>query len=526
MDHHAGGQSDLFLLIPYLAAIILLTPVMIAWLWRRAARRTRDLAAQSAVTTDGGSAVAEDELRRHDLLRNRFVKKLLTHRAFQFAFQLPNAIVIALVVIAGIWGTQLGDKNFATVITWLIWWAVIIFTFLFLSRTWCMLCPLVSFAEWLQRGRLWKVGKRSFTLNRRWPKKLRNFWVPTVFFIILTWMYLVLGLATNPLYTALVTIGLFIAPAIIVSLIFERRTFCRYVCPIGGIIGVYSLTAPVELRNRDDAVCRSCHEKPCYHGNEKGYGCPVFERPQIMDTNTYCTMCTECIKTCPNDNIALNLRPFMSDLWKTRRLGFDVAMIVVILLGITVFQTLEMLEPWVDVTDAIMASTGLGEHAVLTISYLLLAVAAPILIYTPWAYLTRALGGKQAGIRMVFISFAFAFLPIALASHLAHNLVHFFEEGGVAISVISDPLGRGWDLLGTVNVVTGPLLGMDPLRILQMSLIALGYFGALYAGWRIARQNFGGGLRSLAGLAPMVVLMIAFASLNLWLLNLPMGMRE
>jgi hypothetical protein len=78
-----------------------------------------------------------------------------------------------------------------------------------------MLCPLVSFAEWLQRGRLWKVGTRVFSLKRKWPRRLRNFWVPTGFFIILTWMYLFLGLASNPFYTALVTMALFIVPAIV-----------------------------------------------------------------------------------------------------------------------------------------------------------------------------------------------------------------------------------------------------------------------------------------------------------------------
>jgi hypothetical protein len=74
---------------------------------------------------------------------------------------------------------------------------------------------------------------------------------------------------------------------------------------------------------------QSCNEKTGYRGSESGYGCPMFELPQTMETNTYCTMCTECIKTCLNDNIALNVRPFLSDLWKTKKLGFDVAAIVV-----------------------------------------------------------------------------------------------------------------------------------------------------------------------------------------------------
>ncbi|MHB8168540.1 MAG: 4Fe-4S binding protein [Thermoleophilia bacterium] len=517
--------NDFSLLVPYLIFIIVATPAIILLLMRSASR-TRAKAATRGQNTDGGAAVMAPAHRR-DLLRIPAVKRLLKMRAFQFIMQLPNVIVFGLVIAAGIWGTQLGDKNFATVLTWLVWWAVIIFTFLFLSRTWCMACPLVSVAEWIQRGKLWGVSKRSISLNRKWPRKLRNFWIPTVFFIVLTWMFLNLELATNPFLTAAVALGLFIVPAILISLVFERRTFCRYVCPIGGVIGAYSMTAPLEIRNRSDQVCRSCKEKACYRGNEKGYGCPMFMMPQTMETNTYCTMCTECIKTCPNDNIALNVRPFLSDLWQTRKMGIDVAAIVVLMLGITVFQTLEMLQPWENISSSLQSATGLSGHMVLTLSFLAMGVIAPLVIFTAWSALTRWIGGNGAKLRTVFIGFSFAFLPIALGAHLAHNLNHFLSEGPPAVvPVISDPFGWGWNLFGTANLVIGPLLSMSPLRLLQMTLVALGYIGAVYTGWRVARQTFGDNLRSIAGLAPMLVLMIAFAGINLYLLNLPMSMRE
>ena len=84
----------------------------------------------------------------------------------------------------------------------------------------------------------------------------------------------------------------------------------------------------------------------------------MFLMPQTIETNTYCTLCTECIKTCPNDNIALNARPFLSDLWKTRTLGVDGAAIVVILLSVTVFQRPPMVAPWPDALNAILTATG------------------------------------------------------------------------------------------------------------------------------------------------------------------------
>jgi hypothetical protein len=174
-----------------------------------------------------------------------------------------------------------------------------------------------------------------------------------------------------------------------------------------------------------------------------------------------------------------------------------------------------------------MEATGLGEHTVLTLSYLALAVVAPVLIFTAWSALTRVIGGNGAKLRTVFVGFSFSFLPIALASHLAHNLSHAFGEGPPAVvPVVSDPFGWGWNLFGTAFTVVHPLLEAEPMRLVQFGLIAVGYLAAIYVGWRVARNTFGDRLRAVAGLAPMLVLMIIFAGINLWLLNLPMGMRE
>jgi polyferredoxin len=76
---------------------------------------------------------------------------------------------------------------------------------------------------------------------------------------------------TVPAISAAVLL-LFMAVATVVALVFERRTFCRYLCPVGGFIGVYSELAPIELRVRDAGVCAAHTTKTCYTGNEAGYG--------------------------------------------------------------------------------------------------------------------------------------------------------------------------------------------------------------------------------------------------------------
>ena len=96
--------------------------------------------------------------------------------------------------------------------------------------------------------------------------------------------------------------------AITLSIFYKDRVFCRYVCPVGGFIGLYSLASGLELRVKDQNVCLNHKTKDCVVGNSCGYGCPWMVYPGKLERNAACGLCTECIKTCTEDNIALNLK--------------------------------------------------------------------------------------------------------------------------------------------------------------------------------------------------------------------------
>jgi polyferredoxin len=151
-------------------------------------------------------------------------------------------------------------------------------------------------------------------------------------------------LLTSPLVTAIVLAGMLIA-AVGLSLVFERRAFCRYVCPVGGFIGLYSQVAPIELRIKNKAVCAACNGKPCYNGSAAGYGCPWDVFPAGLSKNTYCGLCMECLRTCPHENISLNLRPFAADL---RQPGarLDEAFKGFVMLGSAMAYSAVLLGPW------------------------------------------------------------------------------------------------------------------------------------------------------------------------------------
>ena len=70
---------------------------------------------------------------------------------------------------------------------------------------------------------------------------------------------------------------LLLTTAVVVSgAFFQRRTFCRYLCFLGGLSGNYARTGMVELR-ADSEICRTCTSRAaCYNGTDKVAGCPLF----------------------------------------------------------------------------------------------------------------------------------------------------------------------------------------------------------------------------------------------------------
>ncbi len=138
----------------------------------------------------------------------------------------------------------------------------------------------------------------------------------------------------------------FLLVGVVLSALYKDRVFCRYVCPVGGFIGLYSLLSPLELRVADPDVCADHKTKDCITGNENGYGCPWMVFPGSLTRNVYCGMCFECLKTCPKNNIVLNLRPFGSDLMVAKERRLDEAYKAFIMLGCALLYSAVLLGPW------------------------------------------------------------------------------------------------------------------------------------------------------------------------------------
>jgi polyferredoxin len=159
-----------------------------------------------------------------------------------------------VLIISAFIGPQIGNSNFGLLIVWILWWAALmIFLTPIGGRLWCMMCPMPAIGEWLQRKTFTKKKENILNLRKRWPKKLDNIWLQNISFLTVSTFIGIL--TTRPWVTGLLLFLLVIIIPTITSLIFERRVFCRYICPVSGFIGLYSMVAPIELRVKDRSVC-------------------------------------------------------------------------------------------------------------------------------------------------------------------------------------------------------------------------------------------------------------------------------
>jgi YHS domain-containing protein len=495
-----------------IAMILLLSFLIFEW------RALRGRAAGAA-----GRAV-EATRPRVDLFHLPGVRTLAKSSLLRFLLRATMVALFALVVAAGLFGNQLPSKNIAPLLTWTIWWGGLIWLVAYLGKAWCYVCPWDAIAEWSEGLKLWGQKRAGLGLGLAWPRWMRSIWPATLLFIALTWIELGFGVTLKPRVTAWLGLAI-LALAFASAFLFRRKSFCRYGCLVGRISGLYSLFAPIELRARDRDICRSCRTHSCYKGNDQGEGCPTFEFPALMQQNTYCILCMECVKTCESENVTLRLRPWGEDLFAHRRPRSDEAYLALIMLSLTGFHGLTMTAVWRDATAWLQSAVGLGETLAFSLGMVAIMVA-PVLLYAGLVAASRALAGWQrVGYREYFVRYAYALLPIALFYHLAHNSEHLLMEGQKVAALLSDPLGSEMDLIGTAGWSLQPLVNLPTLWLLQVFFVAIGHVFSLWAARRAATTLFPTSKSALRSQLPMLTAMILFSVMSLWLLKQPMEMR-
>ncbi len=448
---------------------------------------------------------------RFELTRIPLVKRILKSRWLQWSSIALTLPFFILAILTGFFGTPSGSRNFGIVFVWIVWWALLILLLVpFAGRLWCAMCPIPAPGEWLQRRALVepRAGSRLYTLGWKWPRRLNNIWLQNASFLAVALFSAVI--LTTPFVSALV-LASFAVVALATSLLFERRTFCRYLCPVGGFIGLYSQLAPVELRVKDHAICATHKDKTCYAGNEGGYGCPWLVFPAALDKNTFCGLCTECLKTCPLDNIALYARPFGADLLSNKGRRLDEAFKAFIMLTCALAYSVVLIGPWSALKESAysIGTGGWWVYAAIFLAANLLVVPG---VFYACAVLSKKIARLKIATRKVFVEYSYALVPLGLAAWAAFSLSFVLINFSYTWQVLSDPFGWGWNLFGTSDWPWTPYLpGSVPF--LQIPIMLVGLVAAIGIALRTARTQHVAPRAAL----PIVGFCTAFTLAMLWL---------
>ncbi len=406
------------------------------------------------------------------------LKRFVGTRSFQFLLIFPNLIIFYILMLAGIFGHPLGNVNAAIVLIWILWWVIlIIFLVPIGARAWCAICPLAGPGEWLQRRSIVKFRgfEKPLGLNKRWPKPLRNIWAQNLGFLGLA---VISGLlVTRPIVTVVVIGGIWVF-ATVLMLVYRRRAFCVYLCPVSGFQGLYAMVSPLALRSKNREVCKDHKPKTCMIGSRQrddtpfGYACPWFEFIGDMDRNNYCGLCMECLKGCTKDNIGLYWRGGKMDVvikgrdetWKAFIMTALAAVYAIVLLG-----PVGMLKDWANAPF----SGSWGGFALLATAMVVASLVVMPALYAPFVEASRRATGKVVEFRDLFVRGSFGLVPLGLAAWIAFSIPLVLINGAYIAQVISDPFGWGWNLFGTKYVAWNPV-GEGWIPLIQAALIVAG----------------------------------------------------
>jgi polyferredoxin len=451
---------------------------------------------------------------RFELTRWRWLRALLGSRAFQPTGMLVMLFFFVLAILAGLIGTPVGSHNFGIVFVWIVWWALLILVLVpFFGRIWCTICPIPAPGEWLQRRSI--IGRppgRLRTLGWRWPRWLRNIWLQNAGFLALAVASAVI--LTRPHVTGWLLLGMVLV-GVALSVLYENRVFCRYVCPVGGFIGLFSLTSTIELRVKDAQVCLDHETKDCVVGTAQSYGCPWMVFPGSLERDAYCGLCTECLKACPRDNIAVNLRPFGADLLVAKGRSLDEAYKALIMLAGALLYSIVLLGPWGWLKDcANMATIPSGTAYVM--GFVAVSVAGVPGLFWLATLGARAAAGLSVPARRLFVDYAYSLVPLGLTGWIAFTAGFLFVNGSYVVAVSSDPFGWGWDLFGTRGLLWRPIL-TSAVPVLQTGVLLVGLVCSIIIAYKIGRQHTSSDIRAWRGMLPISAFQAAAMLAFLWL---------
>lgn len=420
------------------------------------------------------------------------LNKLITFHFFSSILKIFVLLFLILLIVIGIQAHSTNDAflkelrnlNFANLIVWSYWWPFLVVSSIFFGRIWCMICPVELITSLAS-----KVG-----LKKERPNWLKSGWVITLLYIVVLFVGINgFAIHRSPRYMAIYLLIL-VFLAIVVGIIYKKNTFCKSVCPIGILLGLYSRFSFLGWRVKNPKTCDTCHDKSCisknnlYKINAKSCGVDLY--PRTITNNSDCILCGGCRKACKNNNnedlaerpnpgfVRLNVKEGMFS--KLELTSSQVAFSL-ILSGFVVY---EILSEWSATKFIIMfAPEAINQQFEITnplasgfFKSFTLFVIFPLVIWLI-PYLAGKLFKVKISLAHYLKYFSAAFIPIMAAAHLCKALLKSTSRIPYFEYVFNDLNGLSNTQLLLNGDITLFKLGANPQMLISILLLIVMLFG-------------------------------------------------
>ncbi len=204
-----------------------------------------------------------------------------------------------------------------------------------LRKSFCgWFCPVGTLSEWL-----WRLGQKIFGRNFKPPAWIDNGLRSLKYILMAFFMYFAVLTASKSyirefldtrywkiadikmmyFFTDMTLLTAIVLILLAIGSLFIRNFWCRYLCPYGALMGIFSMASPTRVV-RNQETCNSCGlcTKVC-----PAY-LPVDKKPAIQSAE--CTGCMACTDVCPlNQTMTMRTVGVKSSFWTMKKMGIAVA---------------------------------------------------------------------------------------------------------------------------------------------------------------------------------------------------------
>jgi hypothetical protein len=386
--------------------------------------------------------------------------RLLGSGALEALCGAAGVVLLAVVVVAGLAGTENGLDNFAPTFVFIIFWVGLAFASALLGNV------FAAFSPWRAVGRAtgWIVRRAGGTpRHRSYPERIGR-WPAAAGVFAFAWIELASGWGEDPRMIAFAVLG-YTAVTLAAQAIYGVDTWTRR----GEAFAVYfDLFARISPFERRDGV--------------------------------------------------VGVRPPLGGLPRLDVVPGTVGLVLV-MIGTVTFDGISVGQLWDDLTgDAafeapeLVATLGLIGGVALVSAFYALGVAG-----------ARTVGGNLSAARLRR-AFVHSLVPIALVYVAAHYLTFLVFEGQGIAYLASDPLGEGWNLFGTAGAtIDYGALSQNQAWYLQVGFVIVGHVAALILAHDRALALYPEAKLAVRSQYWMLGVMVGFTMLALWLLAAAQG---